>query len=151
MSNAEQKIGIQRFIEAQNSPYAGYEQALKEITAGRKGSHWIWYIFPQMAGLGFSPQSQYYGIKDKEEAEEYLHTPLLHDRLFEITEALLTYAGVPAASILGSIDAIKVRSCMTLFDAVCPNSVFQQVLDTFFHGEKDTKTLKLLIERTSES
>ena len=140
----KQKNNINRFIEAQNSPYAGYEQALKEIVAGRKRSHWIWYIFPQMAGLGFSPQSQYYGIKDKEEAKQYLHTFLLHDRLFEITEVLLTHAGVPATFIFGSIDAVKVRSCMTLFDAVCPNDIFLQVLDTFYHGEKDEKTLELL-------
>lgn len=128
-----------------------YADALREIRNGRKTSHWIWFIFPQMAGLGYSPMAQEYGIKSQEEARAYLAHPVLRQRLLEITEALLAHSkkGLfhspkTAFEILGTIDAIKVRSCMTLFDIVEPNGLFAEVLNTFYEGERDPLTLEKL-------
>ncbi len=135
---------INRFIEAQDATYSGYQQALNEIRDGKKTSHWIWYIFPQLRGLGFSRFSTYYGITGKEEAKAYLEHPILGAHLREITQALLGHRGKQPISILGDINATKVKSCMTLFDAVSPNDIFSQVLDTFYKGERCRKTLKKL-------
>lgn len=132
---------IERFVEAQESPYAGYIQALKEIKTGRKVSHWIWYIFPQLLGLGHSRMSHFYGIADKAEAEAYLNHPILGPRLREISEALLTHADKSAEWILGDIDAQKVKSCMTLFDCIYPNEIFSEVLDFFYNGERDIRSM----------
>jgi len=138
MENIE-NTGLQRFIEAQND---SYDQALKEIRNGRKLTHWIWYIFPQMKGLGFSYNSEYYGITSLQEARDYLENELLRKRLFEITESLLMHKGKDIESIMGDIDALKLKSSMTLFDAVQPGSVFGEVLDEFYGGERCRRTLE---------
>jgi uncharacterized protein (DUF1810 family) len=133
---------LQRFLDAQATDY---QQALAEIRAGRKRSHWMWYIFPQIQGLGFSSISQRYAIQDAREAAAYLQHPVLGARLVEISQALLGLAGSNATSIMGSPDDLKLRSSMTLFGAVPGASpVFQQVLDKFFGGAPDAKTLQLL-------
>lgn len=138
MENIE-KTGLQRFIEAQND---SYDQALKEIRNGRKLTHWIWYIFPQMKGLGFSYNSEYYGIASLQEAKDYLENELLRKRLFEIKESLLMHKGKDIESIMGDIDALKLKSSMTLFDAVQPGSIFGEVLDEFYGGERCRRTLE---------
>lgn len=138
MENIE-NTGLQRFIEAQND---SYDQALKEIRNGRKLTHWIWYIFPQMKGLGFSYNSEYYGITSLQEAKDYLENELLRKRLFEITESLLMHKGKDIESIMGDIDALKLKSSMTLFDAVQPGSIFGEVLDEFYGGERCRRTLE---------
>jgi uncharacterized protein (DUF1810 family)/ADP-ribosylglycohydrolase len=132
---------LDRFLQAQNFTYA---TAFQEIHNGQKRSHWIWYIFPQLAGLGYSANSQYYGISGMEEATAYILHPILGARLKEITAALLKHQGTPAINILGKIDALKVRSCMTLFDAVSPNGIFREALNAFYDGEPDEGTLSLL-------
>lgn len=106
-----------------------------------KRSHWIWYIFPQLAVLGHSRNAKYYGISGYDEAEAYINHPILGKRLREITRILLTHHKVAAIDIFGELDAMKVRSCMTLFDAVSPDDVFEQVLDKFYDGTYDKKTL----------
>lgn len=138
--------GVKRFIEAQNSAYAGYRQALEEVKNGRKVWHWIWYVFPQMRGLGYSDKAVYYGIADREEAEDYILNFTLNDRIHEISEALLQHRDKSAVEIFGSLDAMKVQSSMTLFDAMCPNDVFGRVLDQFYGGTRDERTLELLGE-----
>ena len=137
----EEGKGIERFIEAQASNWKGYRVALREIMAGKKISHWIWYIFPQLRGLGRSRMAQYYGIVDRREAEEYLNHPVLGARLREITEALLRHSDKPAITILGDIDALKVKSCMTLFDCISPDDVFEKALNQFYNGERDIKSV----------
>ena len=121
---------LERFLEAQESSYA---QALSEIQAGRKESHWIWYIFPQLAGLGHSHYTVYYGIRGVDEAQAYLEHPVLGPRLIEITRALLKHKDQDIEQMLGSIDAMKCRSCMELFQAL-PGSdpVFGEVLNHFY-------------------
>lgn len=118
-----------------------YFQALKEIRNGRKVNHWIWFIFPQLRGLGHSRNSNYYGICDKEEAHRYITNPMLRDRMFEITNALLEHNDKTAHEIFGRIDAVKVQSCMTLFDCIEPNGIFEKVLDLFYDGERDPKSI----------
>lgn len=132
---------IKRFIEAQEAQWMGFDWALAEITNGRKISHWIWYIFPQLRGLGHSRRSHYYGIADRTEAEDYLAHPILGQRLREITEALLKHTDKSAERILGYIDALKVKSCMTLFDCISPNDIFSEVLSSFYNGERDTNSI----------
>ena len=138
MENIE-NTGLQRFIEAQND---SYDQALKEIINGRKLTHWIWYIFPQIKGLGFSYNSEYYGITSLQEAKDYLENELLRKRLFKITESLLMHKGKDIESIMGDIDALKLKSSMTLFDAVQPDDIFGEVLDEFYGGERCRITLE---------
>lgn len=138
---------VKRFLEAQNREYAGYKQALEEVRGGEKHGHWIWYIFPQVKGLGYSEMANYYGIKDREEGEDYLLHPTLNDRIHEISKVLLQHEGKTAVEIFGGLDAMKVRSSMTLFDALSPNDVFAKVLDAFYDGERDEKTLMLLDEK----
>lgn len=137
---------IERFIEAQKDMYCGYAQALKEMQEGGKRSHWIWYIFPQLAGLGSSYMSQLYGIKGKNEAEEYLAHPVLGQRLREITEVILSYPDIanPNKFMMQPFDAKKLQSSMTLFDAISPNDIFDKVLERFFNGTKDRSTLRLI-------
>lgn len=133
--------GLERFVKAQDS-YDTYETALQEMKAGQKRSHWIWYIFPQLKGFGHSYNSRYYGIDDVEEAKSYLNHPVLGKRLREITTVLLSHTDEDVVTLMGSyIDAIKLRSCMTLFDVISPNDIFAQVLDAFFDGKRDGKTL----------
>ena len=132
---------MKRFIEAQERDY---EYALAEIRAGRKTNHWIWYIFPQVQGLGYSYNSKYYAIKDINEARQYLQDEILGARLREITSALLAVQNRSALEILGHTDALKVKSCMTLFDHVCPNDIFEQVLTKYYNSERCTRTLEAL-------
>ena len=133
---------LQRFTDAQEEDYA---IALSEIKLGRKQSHWMWYVFPQIAGLGFSSTSKLYAIKDKGEAESYLAHPTLGKRLIEISNALLEIDGKTANQIFGSPDDLKLKSSMTLFGALDEtDEVFQKVLDKYFNGAKDEKTLKLI-------
>lgn len=134
-----------RFLYAQDNRMEGYETALSEISAGRKVSHWMWYIFPQLSGLGRSCFSNYYGISGIEEARAYLAHEVLGKRLREISETLLAIEGKSAEDIFGPVDAMKLRSCMTLFDLVERFSIFRRVLDKYFAGESDTKTVKKLI------
>lgn len=136
--NANENFNADRFLTAQEFYY---KLALQEITDGRKSSHWIWFIFPQLAILGRSANAKFYGISGANEAKAYLNHPILGARLREITTALLQHRGKDATSILGGIDAMKVRSCMTLFDAVSPNDIFRQVLDAFYDGNPDKYTL----------
>ncbi|HEY1145648.1 MAG TPA: DUF1810 domain-containing protein [Allosphingosinicella sp.] len=135
-------IGLDRFVEAQAHAYA---DALAELRAGRKESHWMWFVFPQIAGLGTSPTSRFYAIASLEEARAYLAHPLLGMRLRECTEAVLAHAGISAEAIFGGIDAMKLRSSMTLFDRVAGGkNPFGQCLAAFFGGERDAGTLALL-------
>lgn len=133
---------LKRFTEVQEEDYA---DALAEIKAGRKLSHWMWYIFPQITGLGFSSTSRFYAIKDRSEAEEYLEHPVLGSHLIEISNALLEIEDKTANEIFGSPDDMKLKSSMTLFGALDDTDpVFQQVLDKYYDGAKDQKTLELL-------
>ena len=130
--------------EAEDNVPMEYKQALKEIKKGRKTSHWIWYIFPQIAGLGFSSTSKYYSIKDKNEAIEYLKNNTLKNRLIEICEALLSLESDDATYVMGYPDDLKLKSSMTLFSEVSDIDVFKKVLDKFYNGEKDEMTISLL-------
>jgi uncharacterized protein (DUF1810 family) len=133
---------LDRFVRAQERDY---EQALAEVRGGEKQSHWMWYIFPQFAGLGFSPTSQKYAIKSLAEAEAYLRHPVLGPRLVQITEAALAVQGRSAAQIFGSPDDMKLRSCATMLAQVSPpGSVFHRLLEKYFDGKRDQKTLQLL-------
>ncbi|MGB8706110.1 MAG: DUF1810 domain-containing protein [Gillisia sp.] len=133
---------LQRFLDAQEKDYA---LALEEIRRSRKRSHWMWYVFPQLKGLGVSTTSQFYGISGTDEAKEYLEHPVLGARLREISRALLDQGSCDAQQILGSPDNMKLRSSMTLFASVSENDpVFKKVLEKFFDGEKDQKTLSLI-------
>lgn len=135
---------MNRFIEAQDA-FGSYEVALQEMKNGQKQSHWIWYIFPQLKGFGHSYNSRYYGINDVEEAKAYLSHPVLGKRLREITTVLLSHTDEDVVTLMSShIDAVKLRSCMTLFNAISPNDVFAQVLEAFFEGKRDGKTLAKL-------
>ena len=134
-------FNIERFIEAQNTSNT-YRQALVEMQQGHKQTHWIWFIFPQLKGFGHSAYSQYYGLADIDEARTYLAHPLLNERLREITKAVLQHGNMDVKRVMGSsIDAVKLKSSMTLFDVVCPNDIFEEVLKTFYGGERDSLTL----------
>ena len=133
---------LSRFVEAQEEDY---EQALAEIRRGRKQSHWIWYIFPQFDGLGFSSTSKRYAIKSLAEAKAYLCHPVLGPRLMECAEAVVRIEGRSAFEVFGSPDEVKLRSCATLFACVSPvGSVFDRMLGKYFQGERDGKTLRLV-------
>lgn len=134
---------LRRFVEAQDS-YSQYDYALEEIRCGRKRSHWIWFVFPQMKGLGHSYRAKYYGISGADEARAYWKHPVLGKRLREIAEALLHVEGKTAREILGGIDAMKVRSSMTLFLEVTGEDIFRRVLDRFFDGMECGRTISML-------
>lgn len=137
----ENNYNLNRFIEAQNRDY---DTALAEIRAGKKASHWMWYIFPQLKGLGRSSTSEYYGLSGIKEAQAYLSDPILKARLIEITDAVIAHKDKSAEEIFGGIDAKKLRSCMTLFSIAAPDiPVFEAVLEQFFHGVPDRNTLRL--------
>lgn len=135
---------MERFIEAQQTKYASYATALSEIRSGLKTTHWIWYIFPQIQGLGYSHMTRTYAIKDLNEAKQYLNDEILGPRLREITSALLAVEGRSALEILGDPDDKKVRSCMTLFDFISPNDIFEQVLIKYYNGTRCSRTIKTL-------
>lgn len=133
---------LSRFINAQRQ---SYQTALEEIRRGRKTSHWMWYIFPQIDGLGMSPTSQYYAIGGLGEAAAYLDDPVLGPRLAEISRALLELDGSDASDVFGWPDDMKLRSSMTLFSLVDgADPVFKKVLDKYFDGEPDDMTLRIL-------
>jgi uncharacterized protein (DUF1810 family) len=133
---------LNRFVAAQEEDY---EQALREVRGGRKRSHWIWYIYPQFDGLGYSSMSKRYAIKSLAEARAYLQHPVLGPRLVECAEAALGVEGKTAHEIFGSPDDMKLRSCATLFARVSqPGSVFHRVIDKYFDGKPDENTLRLL-------
>ena len=133
---------LDRFLEVQESTYA---TALEEIKRGKKHSHWIWFIFPQLRGLGRSDMAYKYGINGIEEAKEYLSHPILSERLIEVTETLLTHKDKDIYDIMGDIDDMKLHSSMTLFALASEeNSVFHQVLECFYNGEMDEYTIKLI-------
>lgn len=136
---------IERFVRAQDG--GAYERALAEIRVGRKLGHWIWFIFPQLKGLGRSSTAAYFGIGGRAELEAYLAHPLLHRRLLEIAHALLELPGTDPVAILGDVDVLKVRSSMTLFELTGADPVFGQVLDKFYAGQRDALTLRI-VERT---
>jgi uncharacterized protein (DUF1810 family) len=139
---ADDPFNLQRFVDAQQSDYS---RALMEIRAGRKRSHWMWYIFPQIKGLGFSPTSIHFAISGADEARAYLSHPLLGTRLIECATALLQIHGKTVGEIFGSPDDLKLRSSVTLFAQISPSgSVFHQVLDRYFEGKPDLKTIELL-------
>jgi uncharacterized protein (DUF1810 family) len=133
---------LQRFIDAQEDVFG---IALEELRQGSKQSHWMWFIFPQLAGLGRSPTAQYFAISSLEEARAYLEHPLLSSRLLLCLGALLQWGGKrPAERIFGPIDTIKLRSSLTLFEAASGDPRFGHALDAFFEGQRDDRTLALL-------
>lgn len=136
--------GIERFLSPQERVW---ESAMEEIRAGEKSGHWMWYIFPQLRGLGHSTNAWYYGLADLEEARAYLAHPILGGRLREITEALLSLEQTNPVKIFGRTDSMKLRSCMTLFSRAGGDPLFSQVLDRYFAGREDDMTLELLKQK----
>lgn len=133
---------LKRFVDAQARDY---HIALTEIRGGQKRSHWMWYIFPQVAGLGYSEMAKRFAIKDLPEATAYLEHPVLGPRLMEISHALLQLPGNNATAVMGSPDDLKLRSSMTLFSLVPgADPVFEAVLNKYFNGEKDKATMQLI-------
>lgn len=135
---------IDRFLEPQKTSYA---VALEEVRNGRKVSHWMWYIFPQLRGLGQSNVAWYYGIEDLIEAKDYLEHPVLGQRLREITQAALELSETNPMKIFGWPDNMKFRSCMTLFARISEDNLFTRALDKFFGGQEDSMTLELLKQK----
>jgi uncharacterized protein (DUF1810 family) len=133
---------LERFVAAQQFDYA---IALAELTAGRKESHWIWYVLPQLRGLGSSPNAHEFGIAGRSEALAYLAHPLLGPRLLTCVRATLVHRDESIEDLLGELDALKFRSCLTLFEAVAPQELlFAEALTTFYGGQRDAATLRLL-------
>ena len=140
MSNSTGSLN--RFIEAQNGPY---DEIVRELMDGRKVTHWMWYVFPQIAGLGQSATAKFYAIGDPSEAQSYLVHPILGERLLECTKIVFSLKNRSARDIFGGIDAMKFRSSMTLFMALAGgHSVYQQAIDKYFDGEPDQKTREIL-------
>lgn len=135
------ETGLERFVKAQETAYPA---ALAEIKRGKKQGHWMWYIFPQLSGLGHSETARYYAIRDRQEAEAYMHHPLLGVRLVQISTELLFLDETDPLRIFGYTDSLKLCSCMTLFYEVSHNFIFKRVLDKFFGGEADSLTLNML-------
>ncbi|GAB4043764.1 DUF1810 domain-containing protein [Spirosoma litoris] len=140
---------LQRFLDAQNSSYA---KALAEIISGRKQSHWMWYIFPQIVGLGLSETARFYAIRDLQEARDYLEHPVLGKRLIEIANAMIQLNAKSANQILGSPDDLKLHSSMTLFSLLDQaDPVFQAVLLKYFNGVPDQRTLSIVKDMTTSA
>jgi uncharacterized protein (DUF1810 family) len=140
---SEDPYRLERFVDAQSGGV--HEGALAELRGGRKTSHWMWFVFPQVAGLGSSPTAELYAIGSFDEARAYADHPVLGPRLVECAEAVLSHPDRTARQIMGSPDDAKLRSSMTLFAIAAPSEpVFQQVLDTFFDGEQDPRTVSFL-------
>lgn len=143
----EDPYNLKRFLEAQSGTTRGsdYSTALSELQSGRKRSHWMWYIFPQVTGLGTTDYAVRFAIRGPAEARAYLEHPILGPRLIQCTEALLAIEGRSALQIFGDIDRMKIRSSMTLFAQVAgPDSIFARVLDKYFYGEPDGRTISIL-------
>ena len=134
-------MGLERFIDAQKGVW---ETALAELEAGRKQSHWMWFIFPQLAALGRSHRAKYFGIRDLDEARDYLADPTLSARLKTAARAILKHGDLPAAAVMGDVDAMKLRSCATLFQAAGGGDDFRDILDTFYAGRPCAATQQLL-------
>jgi uncharacterized protein (DUF1810 family) len=136
---------LNRFLRAQDYTYAN---VLEEIKNGQKQSGWMWFIFPQIKGLGLSREAQYYGLRDLEETRQYLAHPILGSRLAELTSALMKTEGKSAFDIFGFPDDVKLKSSMTLFSVIDKdaNSLFNQVLRKFYFGDKDRRTLQVLMK-----
>jgi uncharacterized protein (DUF1810 family) len=139
-NNAE---NLYRFIDAQEDVY---HKVIQELRNGKKQSHWMWFIFPQIAGLGYSSTAKYYAIQNVDEARAYLAHPTVGARLLECTEIVVAHKDLSALTIFGDIDEMKLRSSMTLFAHIAgPESVYQQALDKYFDGEQDYRTLDILV------
>ena len=135
---SEDPFDLEQFVRAQDGVY---EQALRELRAGAKRGHWMWFVFPQVAGLGHSPMAQRYAVSGLDEARAYLAHPVLGPRLIESARALLELPGDDPERVLGSVDALKLRSSMTLFARAAPEEpLFQQVLEQYFGGSEDPAT-----------
>ena len=147
--NPDDRFNLNRFISAQDKVY---DTALAELRSGEKRTHWMWFIFPQIEGLGYTPSSIYYAIKNREEALEYWDHPILGPRLLECSEAVMAVQGFTASDIFGYPDYLKLKSSMTLFASVAgPDSVFSRILDKYYNGEQDARTLELLeLQKKSE-
>jgi uncharacterized protein (DUF1810 family) len=143
----EDTFNLNRFLSAQQGVY---ESALQEIKGGRKQSHWMWFIFPQITGLGHTEISRFYSIRSPQEAADYLAHPLLGKRLMEIAEALLALSGRTATEIFGTPDDLKLKSSMTLFHEVSDEPIFQRVIDRYYGGEQDQKTRQILASMQAE-
>lgn len=147
-TNRRKVHNLERFVKAQD---LDYDTALSEIKGGFKRSHWIWYVFPQLAVLGRSEMAKHYGIKSIDEARAYLSDDTLRSRLEEITKAFLSHCGeLSAFDILGRIDEAKMKSSMTLFDFIAPNSIYGDVLDGFYGGNRCEATLEFIRRQTIE-
>ena len=139
-----ESVDLARFLDAQEAGGA-YESALAELRAGRKHGHWIWFVLPQVEGLGTSPTSQFFGVRGLAEATAYAAHPVLGPRLVAVARALADLPGSDAVAVLGSVDAVKLRSSMTLFEAADPDQpVYAEVLAKYFGGERDPATLSRL-------
>jgi uncharacterized protein (DUF1810 family) len=134
------KYNLSRFHEAQEY---SYQAALSEIKVGYKQSHWMWFIFPQIKGLGHSSTAQYYAISCVDEAQAYLEDDVLGGRIREICNELLNHSEKSVHHMLGGIDSMKLKSSMTLFDLISPDDVFNKVLDVFYSGERDRRTIEI--------
>ncbi len=144
MARADDPFDLQRFVDAQGE-HGTYDQALAELWSGRKRSHWMWFVFPQLAGLGRSSTAQHFGITGADEARAYLAHPVLGPRLRECAQALADRPGTDPVDVLGPVDALKLRSSMTLFAHVASNEpVFRAVLEHYYDGADDPATLSLL-------
>lgn len=137
----ECKDGLGRFLRAHENMYP---TALSEIKNGKKESHWIWYIIPQLKGLGTTYNSNYYGLRNIEEANAYMGNHTLKAHMIEILEVLLSLTTNDPEQIFGKLDALKLKSSMTIFDMAFPNDIFDRVLDKFFKGHRDNLTVKLI-------
>ncbi len=144
LDTAKDRFELRRFVKAQNIVYA---QVLEELTAGRKTSHWMWFVFPQLAGLGASAMSQRYAISGLDEAKAYLADPILGGRLRECALIACRHAGRSAREIMGSPDDLKLQACATLFDRAGGGKVFAELLRLFYDGQPHAETLRLLDER----
>jgi len=141
--NIEKDYDLDRFIEAHNDDY---NRALNEVKSGRKLTHWMWYIFPQIAGLGMSETAQYYEIKSLDEARAYLNNELLRSHLIEISSVLLELYTNDPVEVFGDVDALKLKSSMTLFSYISNNEIFNKVIDKYFNGNKDLTTVRICEE-----
>lgn len=146
MINASDTVDLSRFTSVQERIY---DSVLAELRVGQKRTHWMWYIFPQIDGLGYSATSKHYAIKSLEEAQQYLNHPVLGKRLLECAEAVFTIEGRSISEIFGYPDNLKLKSSMTLFAYVTgPGSVFVRILDKYFNGERDALTLQIIRTNT---
>lgn len=139
----QDSFNLNRFIIAQD---AVYDTVVAELSDGCKRSHWMWYIFPQLKHLGHSYNAKFYGISGWEEAKAYLANPILDARLRKVSEIILALPEDDAREVFGGIDAIKLRSSMTLFDLVAPNDIFYRVLEKYFNGKRDRRTIAIVNE-----